>query len=224
MEYGFNKQKRRLRCMGHVINLVARSLLFGEDPDGFEEDNQTPKELLEDMKLWRKLGPVGKLHNCVVWINRSSQRLEEFERRQCVYQPDVKPLGLIESNDTRWNSNKSEIERAVHLRNPIDDILQKEVNEWNKYWAKITKNSTQEPPERRRTKPSIVDDYLDDEDWDVITYYLEILNPLEEATMRLQGRSKDGRFDVIHHDFHLIRPCRQAGLPMGGTTNYGVAP
>ena len=76
-EYGFNKDHRRLRCMGHVINLVARMLLFGMDPDGFEEEHQPPKELKKELELWRKLGPVGKLHNIVVWVMRSTQRQQE---------------------------------------------------------------------------------------------------------------------------------------------------
>lgn len=29
---------RRLRCIGHVINLVVKVLLWGEDPDAFEQD------------------------------------------------------------------------------------------------------------------------------------------------------------------------------------------
>lgn len=30
-EFGFDKQHKRLRCCGHIINLVARSILFGTD-------------------------------------------------------------------------------------------------------------------------------------------------------------------------------------------------
>jgi len=36
--YSFNAEQRRLRCMGHVINLIARSLLFGKNPDVVEDE------------------------------------------------------------------------------------------------------------------------------------------------------------------------------------------
>ncbi|KAM3448845.1 hypothetical protein NHJ6243_010059, partial [Beauveria neobassiana] len=53
VELGFNKQQRRLRCSGHIINLVARSILFGTDADAFEEDCQAEKEIQDDVRLWR---------------------------------------------------------------------------------------------------------------------------------------------------------------------------
>ncbi|KAJ3455557.1 hypothetical protein MRS44_017039 [Fusarium solani] len=55
------------------------------------------------------------------------------------------------------------------------------------YWNKITHNSTREPPARRREKPHIVDDALDDDDWHTLTIYLEVLKPFEEATTCMQG-------------------------------------
>ncbi|OAQ65646.1 transposase-like protein [Purpureocillium lilacinum] len=48
IELGFNKQHRRLRCCGHIINLVARSILFGTDADAFEEDCQANKEIQDE--------------------------------------------------------------------------------------------------------------------------------------------------------------------------------
>jgi type IV pilus biogenesis protein CpaD/CtpE len=30
-EFGFDAKQRRLRCAGHIINLIARSLLYGFD-------------------------------------------------------------------------------------------------------------------------------------------------------------------------------------------------
>jgi hypothetical protein len=77
-EFGFDKQHRRLRCCGHIINLVARSILFGTDADAFEEDCQADKEVQDEMKLWRSKGPIGKLHNIVHWVQRSGQRIEKL--------------------------------------------------------------------------------------------------------------------------------------------------
>lgn len=38
IEFGFDTQKRRLCCAGHVINIVSRAMLFGKDSDADERD------------------------------------------------------------------------------------------------------------------------------------------------------------------------------------------
>ena len=65
---------RRLRCLGHVINLAAKAFLFGEEFDAFEKDIESVKEhsdLSRELTLWRKRGPIGKLHNIVIFICRT---------------------------------------------------------------------------------------------------------------------------------------------------------
>ena len=72
---------RRVRCFGHIINLAAKAFLFGKDADAFEEESQVKKELtkLELVRdLWRKKGPLGKLHNTVSFIRKTPQRREAF--------------------------------------------------------------------------------------------------------------------------------------------------
>jgi hypothetical protein len=68
------RNARRLRCLGHVINLAAKAFLFGTEYDAFEKDIKSTKEkseLLQELKLWRKRGPVGRLHNIITYICRS---------------------------------------------------------------------------------------------------------------------------------------------------------
>ena len=75
------RNARRLRCLGHVINLAAKAFLFGTEFDAFERDVESTKEkseLLQELKLWRKRGPVGRLHNIITYICRSPQRRETF--------------------------------------------------------------------------------------------------------------------------------------------------
>jgi hypothetical protein len=36
------------------------------------------KHYLEHLATWRKKGPVGKLHNIVIWIRRTPQRRQTF--------------------------------------------------------------------------------------------------------------------------------------------------
>ena len=74
-------ESRRVRCLGHILNLAAKAFLFGKDADAFEEDtnckrNNTHIEKLRE--LWRKKGPIGKFHNLVLHIRITPQRREEF--------------------------------------------------------------------------------------------------------------------------------------------------
>jgi hypothetical protein len=89
-ELGFNPIHRRLRCAGHVINLIARALLFGENPDLFEHEAEqsTSKSVIEQLRLWRRFGPIGKLHNTIIWIYKSPQRVKRFKQVQQQQQED----------------------------------------------------------------------------------------------------------------------------------------
>ena len=76
-----NPEKRRLRCFGHIINLAAKAFLFGKNPNAFEaEANSFIHFWQEEKKLetWRRLGPIGKLHNIVTYIQKTPQRREAF--------------------------------------------------------------------------------------------------------------------------------------------------
>lgn len=88
---GIDPETRRLRCLGHIINLAVKSFLYGADPEAFESeaasldlkkiDDKYRRELLI---LWRRRGPVGKLHNLVLSILVTSQRRQAFEKCQGV--------------------------------------------------------------------------------------------------------------------------------------------
>jgi hypothetical protein len=72
---------RRLRCMGHIINLSAHSLL---DPSGSElaiasEELEIAEEVYaRAAATWQAQGSLGKLHRLVKYILASPQRREEF--------------------------------------------------------------------------------------------------------------------------------------------------
>ncbi|KAI8416512.1 hypothetical protein FOFC_02822 [Fusarium oxysporum] len=67
---------RRMRCYGHILNLVARAFLYARirRPSRL---NRKYFDLLgrweDDLRHWRKKGPVGKLHNIVKFIRSSPQ-------------------------------------------------------------------------------------------------------------------------------------------------------
>ncbi|KAL6405698.1 Ribonuclease H-like protein [Ilyonectria robusta] len=183
---------RRLRCCGHIINLVARSILFGTDADAFEDDCQAEKEIQDEIKLWRSKGPIGKLHNIIHWVQRSGQRIEKLHKLQLIENTalnleDKTTYNVVTDNATHWNSSEAMMERGYQLRNALDSLVQAEVTEWNNYVARRTQNGTKSMPKKSRTKPAIVDDKMSAEDWSVIAEYLAILKPLKIATKRLEA-------------------------------------
>lgn len=105
----YNAIHHQLRCNGHIINLVAQAFLFGYDNEAFSSESNpgiytTPTEL--EMDLWRQKGPLGKLHNIVVFIQRSPQREETFLQLS-------QGRRLIRDQQTRWNSWFAMIDRAI---------------------------------------------------------------------------------------------------------------
>jgi len=44
-EFDFNPIKRRLRCLGYIINIITRHLLYGYNPDLFKAEDVVPKDI-----------------------------------------------------------------------------------------------------------------------------------------------------------------------------------
>jgi hypothetical protein len=100
IEYDANLH--RLRCNGHIINLAAQAFLFDIHPDALELCNNDLVEAgnavtEEELNKWRKMGPLGRLHNLIIYIRRSPQRLQAFRKHS-------NGCGLKRDNETRWNS------------------------------------------------------------------------------------------------------------------------
>lgn len=97
----YDGKEGRIRCNGHIINLVVQAFFFSKHPDAARQ--HTDEELLglqiqaDDMKKWRKFGPHGKIHNIVVYIESSPQRRKDFKENHG---------GGTTRRDqkTRWNS------------------------------------------------------------------------------------------------------------------------
>ena len=65
---------RRIMCIGYIINLIAQECLWGSDVAAFEEglENVTAEQM--ELRVWRKRGPIGKLHNLIRYVCHSSKR------------------------------------------------------------------------------------------------------------------------------------------------------
>ena len=186
-------EHRRLRCLGHIINLAAKSFFFGANSDIFEKeiDRAQLEEEQVERDLWRKRGPVGKLHNVVQYIRDSPQRREEFEdivRGELQRQKDRlaetalpdedpefvsrEPLAVIQDNETRWNSVFCMIQRAFLLKDPLDLYV---------------KRALEKPA---RDSPLPEEDELSAQDWSTLAATQDILQPFFDLTLRLQGRAR----------------------------------
>ena len=73
----YNPVFRRLRCCGHIVNLVVTDFLFGKHP--YRNQSRADRTAAEDTDHWRKAGPLGKLHNITRHIYGSTQRKKEFK-------------------------------------------------------------------------------------------------------------------------------------------------
>ena len=63
--------------MGHIINLIAESYIFGQDISTFEE-NYMKASPRERQKLQRQRGELGKLYNLVAHVIASRKRTDLF--------------------------------------------------------------------------------------------------------------------------------------------------
>jgi hypothetical protein len=77
--------------------------------DTLEEDKEhlnQLKQTLKDIKEWRKFGLIRKLHNIVVDIQSSAQKMQEFIALSKQNRP-------ARDNKTRWNSMAWMIKKAI---------------------------------------------------------------------------------------------------------------
>jgi hypothetical protein len=74
----FLPAERRLRCMGHILNLIAKQYLFGQDASSFEQDYQAAGNPRR-RELWRQRGELRKLYNLVQHVIASGKRSDLFE-------------------------------------------------------------------------------------------------------------------------------------------------
>jgi hypothetical protein len=193
-ELAFNAAKRHVLCTGHIINLVAHKVLFGTDIESFEHELSNVTAEAVELASWRRKGPIGKLHNIIRYISHSSQRQDAFIRLQeaALESCDIdtqQPLHLIRDNVTRWNSWYDAAERAIKLRQYIDEFTDDELADYNSKVARYeARSKALTTPQNGPIKaPSLLEDKLTPDDWDVIVTYMTILKPCEQATIKLQG-------------------------------------
>lgn len=175
-------KRRRLRCMGHIINLVAQAFLLGEKQEMFEQaliKAERDQDKDEAIKLWQLCGPIGKLHYVVVFILRTPQRREAF-KSGC---NEVEATDLVpkRDNSTRWNSIVLMIRRACKL-----------VAQINLFCTYTYKTSFSEEM------------LLDANDWHILNHLAAAMTPFESATKAMEGQAEDAEFGTMAECIPII--------------------
>jgi hypothetical protein len=179
-------EARRMRCFGHILNLVAQAFLYGDDAASFElhsEAYDMLERVEEDLEHWRAKGPVGKLHNIVKFIRASPQRTEAFKahaREQeevdtyKLAKESTAELEVIQNNATRWNSTYMMIKRALVKQSELNSFIQE---------LGLEADASKRVPTA---------DILTSDDWKVLREVSHILEPVYNMTMRTQGWGTSG--------------------------------
>lgn len=172
--FNIDAKHQRLRCGGHIINLIVKAILFGKGVGKFQRQLAGAGDS-EQFKLWRKRGPIGKVHNIVKYINRSEQRRQDFESLQATTAGTDKTFyyKLLQDGGIRWNSTYDMITRALKLRDALDLYLFR--------W--------QMPPKDGNCQYDLSQDKLSAADWHELTRFQALLRPFKDMTKRLEGRA-----------------------------------
>ena len=118
---GFDPKTKRLRCIGHVLNLIAKAYLFGQDVSDFEKIFKE-QGLSGRRKMWRDRGELGKLHNLVAHVMASGKRSDLFTALQETENVGIaagKRWKLVLDGGIRWNVTYAMIRRALELKQAL---------------------------------------------------------------------------------------------------------
>jgi hypothetical protein len=191
--HNFVARHRRLRCAPHSLNLVGQAMLFGKDKDSLENDDERLEEE-SFLKDWRTHGPLGTFFDILSHIKTPQQyaKLEEFQRTLA---PGVKPKSIEKPVKTRWNSYVRSFRRGVEIQEALSAYIDYHIDlhRTDLVARRARRRNAKEPDAPRWVKNG----GLSSNDWQVIVEYIGFLKPLEDATRRLQGRGKSGRWGAI---------------------------
>lgn len=127
-----------------------------------EEDKEVQstklRETLKEIEDWRKHGPIGKLHNIVVDIQSSPQRMQEF----MVLSKQNRPA---RDNKTRWNSMARMIKKAI--TSPIYEALNAYV--------------------QRHKSEGVGEDELSEDNWMILRIIHDVLDQVAQTTLALES-------------------------------------
>ena len=196
-EIDIDPLRQRIRCNAHILNLVAKAILYGTDSDCFADAvtvaSQVASTVLGNastastqpahinnspagLAAWRKKGALGRCHNLIYHVKASPRRRRYFESKQREAS-DSRIYQLVANGGIRWNSDLDMIERALQLR----DALQLYQDHYSSDDA----------------DPLDEEDRLSADDWVELSELKELLQPLKDASMRCQTVPVDGHHGAL---------------------------
>ncbi|KAH8151914.1 uncharacterized protein LAJ45_03907 [Morchella importuna] len=185
----FNTQSRFNRCYGHILNLVVKVFLYGKKSSRLA-NNRVEKDSIEqenrEVEEWRKVGPLGKLRNITVWIQRSPQRRAAFAElvEKMMAGSGKQARQLILGNVTRWTGDYDALSRALEFRQAIDLHFQMLIMD--------------DP------KITISNDRITSDDWSVLQTISGILEPFREETLALEGNKAQGSLYEVYPSLQAL--------------------
>ncbi|KAG7418723.1 hypothetical protein Forpi1262_v016416 [Fusarium oxysporum f. sp. raphani] len=182
--------KRVLATAPGLLHIAFDALLFGHNSEAFEDDIQGNETLdAKAHELWRRKGPVGKLHNLIFWIHRSdsltnllrSLQLTAYSKSDDPVVRAKKPLDVIIDVITRWLSTLYMIRRALLLKDFLEDLWYEQKSEWEGLVLRGKKSSSEMPLCLRD------ENKLEEKDWAIISLFNEVLQHFEHVLITLEG-------------------------------------
>jgi hypothetical protein len=175
---GIDVKESRLRCFGHVVNLVVKALLYGSKSSTLQQElGAAAGDDEAAFKIWREQGSIGRLHNLVTYISRSDSRRRAFETAQKV-DASLFTLQLVRDLGVRWNSTFAMIKRALEL--------QKALQRYCMQWEPAVGESH-----------DLTKDFLDPQDWVELEHFHDLLKPFNNATKRAEGNATLGSHGAL---------------------------
>jgi hypothetical protein len=197
----FDAQHHRLRCAPHTLNLVGQMVMQGIDSDAYDNSSNATVDETQYLQDWRSEGPLGVLVDIINYVQTPLQYDLFAQAQRAVYTLPCsarnRTLQLIKPVVTRWNSYFNAFVRAVDLKEAIDYYASAYIDTYNRNLAYAQSRGNRLPEAPRWVKTG----GLVATDWAVVTEYIDVLRPLQEATMCLEGRGKAGAFGALYEVF-----------------------
>ena len=168
----------RMRCAGHIINLIVKATMYGDGVSRWEEELAAAAPW-DQFKKFRQLGVVGKLHNFVNAVCSSHKRRELFHSMQKQANNEdgiytTHTLQLRQAGGVRWHSTYLMLLRCHELKKTIQ-----------LYVKALRQNTNIKKEDGSHYDPQT--DALIEEEWDEVEELVDFLQPAYEMTKRLEG-------------------------------------
>ncbi|KAM4066195.1 hypothetical protein HRG_012061 [Hirsutella rhossiliensis] len=165
------------------------------DDEVFDSEDRTNILDLAQHNLWRKKGPIGKLHNLVHWIHRSDRLTYLLRSLQEKKDGTKRPVDVVTDNMTRWLSHYKMMDRALLLREFLDDLVAIEHNfrDVLRHFANALKALEGDAQVRVRKDGKLI---AYGTAWDIIQAFEYLLEKLEEAKTMARDLPDSGHFAI----------------------------